>query len=268
MASQLQGQGRPRVRDLHFGVLDAIMNEHNIEPLPRRPSHIVRADASFAEVVQHTDWWLRRNDSILHYRYNRYRATLGIRQPTRDRYPRLAHVDVGCGAGLWSWVLLDWAADYNLAYDRIDLYGVDHSPSMIALAYFMRDGLVETVANYPELHYETNVQMLLQALIENHQEPTDYMITFGHVLVQALAESTALDAISAMLEFTSMIVSILRLQDRQSNCVLVAIDARGRTEEFARGWWALLSNLALAGVRNENLVDANDAKSARLSLVH
>ncbi len=244
------------------------MNEHNIEPLPRRPSHSVRADASFTEVVQHTDWWLRRNDRIPYYRYNRYRTTLGRPQPTTDRYPRLAHVDVGCGAGLWSWVLLDWAADYNLSYDRIDLYGVDHSPFMITLAYFMRDGLAATVANYPELHYEINVQMLLQALIENHQEPTDYMITFGHVLVQALAESTAPDAISAMLNFTSMIVHILRSQDRQSNCVLVAIDARGRTEEFSWAWRALLSNLALAGVRYENIVDASDAKTAQLSLAH
>ncbi len=268
MVSQFQGQAAPRIRDLYFGVLDAIMNEHHVEPLLFRPSLIVSAHASFPEVVQHTDWWLRRNDRIPHYRYNRYRATCGDPQPTGDRRYRLAHVDVGCGAGLWSWVLLDWAADANLAYNLIDLYGIDHSPAMITLANFMRDGFVATVANYPELHYETNVQMLLQALIENHQEPTDYMITFGHVLVQALAESTGPDAISAMLNFTSVIVHILRSQDRQSNCVLAAIDARGRSNEFSWGWQALLSNLALAGVRYENIVDANDAKVARLSLAH
>ncbi len=255
------------------------MNEYNIAPWPSGQwhDHVVGTGASFAEAVQHTDWfcrridleWGRRNGTYRpHYRYRRYREIMGDPISQRENSARLAHVDMGCGAGIFSWALLDWAADYNLAYDRIDLYGVDHSPSMIALAYFMRDRLVAAVANYPELHYETDVQMLSQALIENHQEPTDYMITFGHVLVQALTESTGPDAISAMLNFTSVIVHILRSQDRQSNCDLVAIDARGRSEEFSRGWWALLSNLALAGVRYETIVESGDAKVVRLSLVH
>ena len=232
MVSQFQGQATPRVRDLYFGVLDAIMNENNIGPLPQRPSHIVRADASFTEAVQHTDWWLRRNDSIPYYRYNRYRATLGGPQPIGDSRTRLAQVDIGCGAGLWSWVLLDWATDSNLAYDRIDLYGIDHSAAMITLAIFMRDKLVSNIANYPTLHYETDAQMLLQALTQNHQQPTHYVVTLGHVLVQALADSSGPDAISAILNFTWVITHILRLQDRQSDCVLVTVDALGRSGDL------------------------------------
>lgn len=266
MVRRFQGRPVPRIRDLYHDVLDVTMQAQNIAPLQQRPSHVVRTDASFEEVVQHTDWWLRRNDSRPDYRYRRYREMLGEPQPPRDTNTRLAHVDIGCGAGLWSWVLLDWARDSNLAYDRIDLFGLDHSSEMINLAYLTRSRLTPTIADYPNLYYTNSVEILLSELTAHHRDPTDYAITFGHVLVQAQSDD-------AILNFTRVIIHALRLINGQSQCALVAVDARGRTTEFALGWSSLLSSLEQYGVGYEQVVaqhsfinNSADAKIAYLTL--
>lgn len=255
----------PRIRDLYHGVLDMTLRAQDIEPLQQRPSHVVLADASFQEVVQHTDWWLRRNDNRPHYRYRRYREILGGPQQPRDSNTRLAHVDMGCGAGLFAWVLLDWARDSNLAYDRIDLYGLDHSPEMINLAYLMRARLTPVIIDYPTLHYTNNVEILLRELTAHHQVPADYIITFGHVLAQAHTND-------AILIFARVIVHIiLELIDDQSNCAMVAVDAQRWSNEFASGWNALLTRLTWFGIRHQEITinptsinDGNRAKIARL----
>lgn len=236
----------PLIRDLYIPVLQGVMAEHNIASPIRPPSHVVGADAGFDEVVRNTAWYCWLGDRQPHYRYRRYRDAFGDPQPPRDGHTRLAHVDIGCGAGIFSWALLDWASDSNLAHDRIDLYGLDHSPAMIILAYRMREQLMTSIANYPELHYETMVQMLLQELTAHHQDPTDYIVTFGHVLVQARHPN-------AILNFTRVIVHILGLIGEQSQCALLAVDARRRAREFASGWDALLSSLAQYGVRHEEI---------------
>ena len=245
MVGGFQEQQGPRIRDLYFGVLDAVMHAESIQPLQWRPSHVVQSGASYEEVVQYTDWFCRRSDRIEHYRYNRYREMLGYLQPDSSRTgSRVSHVDIGCGAGLFSWAFLDWAGDSNLEFDRIDLYGLDHSPAMVALSHLMRYRLVEQIPDYPELRYETNLQMLLQALTANHRDPTDYIITLGHVLAQAHTHG-------AIINFTQVIVHILGLVDDQSNCAMVAADAQGWASEFTDGWDLLRSSLEEAGINYE-----------------
>ena len=230
------------IRDRYRGVLDSIMAHHNIEPL-QRPGHVVRANASFTEVVQNTDWFCWRADQVQYrpYRYRRYREVLGyLGQPDR----RLAHVDIGCGAGAFSWALLDWAQESGLSYDRLDLYGLDHSPEMINLAQRMRDGLALYTSDYPDLRYTHDVEALLLGLTEGHQAGTDYLITLGHVLAQSHTND-------AILNFTRVIVYILELLDTRSDCVLMAVDARNWPAAFTEGWDLLLDNLTGAGVRHE-----------------
>ena len=101
MVHTFQGQPAPLIRDRYRGVLDQIMAQHRIPQ--REPSPVVPAGASFAEVVQNTDWFCWRNDSPPPYRYRRYREVLGHLTPSGRRG---AHVDIGCGAGLFSWVFL------------------------------------------------------------------------------------------------------------------------------------------------------------------
>ena len=251
------------------------MNEYNIAPWPSGQwhDHVVGTGASFAEAVQHTDWfcrridleWGRRNGTYRpHYRYRRYREILGYVQPRPD-CNQITHVDIGCGGGLFSWALLDWAREHNLPFNRVSLHGLDHSPSMITLAHFMRDKLIAHIADYPELHYETNLQMLLPELTAHHQNSTGYVITFGHVLAQAQPSD-------AILNFMQVIVHVLELLDAQSNCVVMAVDAQGWSAEFASSWNTLLDRLTWFGIGHQEIAvnqspinDVNRAKAAWLS---
>ena len=263
MVHEFQNQPVRHIQDLYCDVLDAIMFEFNIAPAQDPPDHIVLDNASFPDVFRNTDWYCRRGDSRAHYRYRRYREVLGrIGLPTGN-YP-IAHVDIGCGAGLFSWAFLDWARDGNVSYDRVDLYGLDHSREMINLAHRMRDGLMQKIPKYPNLRYAHDAEALMQELTANHRSGTIYIVTFGHVLVQAhKRDDTA--------RFPQVITHICNLEAQQS-CILLAVDARGECTAFKDAWRGLLTDLKKAGIEHELFTvaptlinDANSAKIARLS---
>ena len=56
---------------------------------------------------------------------------------------------------------------------------------MIRLAQQMRLGLMPHIPNYPAFRYAHSINALLQELSQHHSVGTGYVITFGHVLVQA-----------------------------------------------------------------------------------
>ena len=147
-----------------------------------------------------------------------------------------------------------------MAYDLVDLYGLDHSREMIRLAQQMRDALVPSIPNYPELRYTHSVDALLRDLSQHHVAGTDYTITFGHVLVQAP------DAIP---DFARVVAHVVNLLDAQSNCVVLAVDARGFSDQFAQRWDALLDRLSALGIHHEQQpvqgTRINDAGSAKIA---
>lgn len=252
----------PLIRGCYLDVLEGIMAEHGIPP-QRNPSPTVPADATFAEAVQNTDWFCWRGDNRPLYRYRRYREVLGATRPSGRR---VAHVDIGCGAGLFSWVFLDWVRENNLAYENYEnvvLYGLDHSPEMVRLAQQMRAGLMTNIPNYPELRYTHRVDALLQLLTEHHRPATDYTVTFGHVLVQAPG---------AISEFARVIAHIVQLLDEQSSCAVLAVDARGESSQLAQRWIGLLDRLSRLRIQHQQVAvrftlinNSSDAKIVRLS---
>ena len=264
MVQGLQGHSAIRIRDLYPGVLGNVMNAYNIQSLAGAPDHVVRADASFEEVVQHTDWFCWRRDSRPHYRYRRYREVLG-HVPLSGH--RVAHVDIGCGAGLFAWAFLDWARDFNLPFHLVDLYGLDHSPMMIYLAHEMRRCLTPIVIDYPNSLYTYSIDTLRRVLEEGHRPGIDYIITLGHVLAQVV-ETQNTDAIPA---FTQVIRHIVGLPDNQSNYILIAVDAQNWSAGLAQGWTGLLDGLATYNIGHQEIAinatpinDGNRAKIARL----
>ena len=247
------------IRDLYQGVIRQVMEERGIDPDHR--GYVVEADAGFTEVIQHTNWYLDRGDQEQYYRYRRYREVLEL-IPIGGR--RLVHVDIGCGAGLFSWVLLDLAREKGIALDRVDLYGLDHNPEMINLAQAVRARLIHHIANYPALRYVHIVDDLLRELNEYRLADTDCIVTFGHVLVQANTPQNQEN-------FTRILVRIRGLLNDQRNCFAVGVDARNYTEEFAEGWQALLNGIGRAGIGHQLIQvprtwinDSNGAKIARL----
>lgn len=242
MVSGLPGQQTLRIQNLFYGVLAAIRCQHGIAA-PSWSPYIVPANASFADVVQNTDWYCWRGDSQPPYRYRRYLEVLQrIKLPDGDYDYPVAHVDIGCGAGLFSWAFLDWAKDNNIGYDRVALHGYDHSSEMINLSHQMRAGLMQSIPNYPDLHYTDCVASLLTELTRQHRDRTIYIVTFGHVLVQA---QSANDISS----FANIIAHILSL-GVPCPCVLAAVDAKGRRGAFASGWNTLLTSLTAAEIQH------------------
>lgn len=248
------------------------MDEHEIPPVGRPPNHVVPASAGFTEVTQYTDWYVadrglgiwpnyRRNQP--NYRYRRYLEALGLLNAGGRRE---AQVDIGCGAGLFSWAFLDWARAQEIAYSNIDLYGYDHCRAIISLAGTIRDELIQRAPDYPILHYEHNIDSFLSLLTGQSQPDTDYNVTLGHVLVQ----SQAPDDIRT---FTRIILHVLELLEPNCNCMLVALDSRRSSNVFADGWNELFRMLVAAGVEYQQIdvprtaiSNSNDTKLAIVQL--
>ena len=134
----------------------------------------------------------------------------------------MAHVDIGCGAGAFSWAFIDWATEKGVELNRVSLYGLDHSPAMLYLAQEIRSRLSDTILDYPDLYYYQDVASLLDQLKEKHQEDKDYTITFGHVLVQVYGQDNADEAIY---EFAQIVAQAYNMLGGLPLCNLVAVDA-------------------------------------------
>lgn len=248
MVGHHQTQGVELIKNHYREEIRNIMLGYQIAPTQPN-THIVLADADFEKVVQHSHWFLDRNDTRPHYRYERYWEVLGYRQALAFMQPkenRTAHVDIGCGAGLFSWAVLDRARQQGMDFNDIDLYGLDHSPAMINLAEVVKERLMQHIAGYPVLRYHHVVDQLLEDLTTYSAGETDYIISLGHVLVQAKAPSDVQN-------FTRVISHITNLVGDGCRCALVAIDGRNWGHEFTVRWDELLNNLDANGIRPTRL---------------
>ena len=208
------------VKDHYQEVIEEIIARCGLKSLDEAPTSAVSETAEFNEVLLHTNWFAHRGDSRPHYRYRRYRELLDYFETSGER--RVANVDIGSGAGVFSWVFLDWAADHDLCFDHVDLYGFDHSMAMKNLARLVRSDLAQYVDDYPALHYSCDLDDFLQQLTENHVAGTDYVITLGHVLAQTFRNSAG-----DIENFAEIIARVCDLLDDASTCVLIAADAQG-----------------------------------------
>ena len=248
-----------RVKEQYQGIIRDIMKERNIKPLHSSPTYVVGTNTRFAEAVQHTDRYVGKGHddqpgNSPHYRYNRYEAILRC-LPIFEK--RIVHVDIGCGAGLFSWALLDWATKNGVGRDRVEQYGYDHSSSMLKLAAMIRDELTQSIEDYPDAHDYYDIDPLLEQLSDDRRKDMDYIITFGHVLVQAQSRS-------AIASFTRIIGHVVGLMGPQSKCALVAVDAVRQPILFANGWKSLLHSLERESTRHQLHHDGDNAKYALL----
>ena len=232
------------VKDYYQRVIQEIMEDAGISLLSQRPSYVLATDAELKEVVQYTEAFVSgRLDERPPYRYRRYLEVLRYLETSKKR---MAHVDIGCGAGLFSWAFLDWSTEMEVGLDRLDLYGFDHSAEMIYLAQDISYRLRKLIPDYPALHYHEDVDSLLRALTSSHRDDTDYIVTFGHVLVQSHEPGD-------IGTFAEVITHILNMKDSSSTCTFVAVDARGSKISFGAGWDSLLKLLALDDVGHKEL---------------
>lgn len=239
---------RSLIKQRYHHVIYTLMEDHNMTSAPfQKPNYIVSPNAGASEAVHYTGWYVTgRYDKPSHYRYNRYEEALRRHVKSGYGMERVAHVDIGCGAGLFSWAFLDWATEKGIGHDRVDLYGYDHCTAMITLASEIRSRIMQVepiIFNYPSLHDHTIANFLRQLKMTWHPN-TDYVITFGHVLAQSYMQSYNSSTSSIVNEFARIIAYIMDIKSAEAKCEIVAVDAKGWTDEFARGWNLLLSHLA------------------------
>ena len=270
------------IKDTYQGIIRQIMREQK-PPVPvmhSPPPRDIFPNDGVAPILQHTDWYLHQGDIYSakqfghpyrpHYRYRRYLEALNeINRFGQPFGGRIVHVDIGCGAGLFSWVFLDWAISSQIEYGRIDLYGLDHCQEMINLAYLMRTKFIGRIGDYPMLHYFSDLNDFIPHLTHSQNENADYVITFGHALVQAFQSDR-----KNILTFAQIIENIIWVMKAQFSCKLIAVDARRESSTFTVAWELLLNTLRQAEIghqlydmRATAINNSNDVRLASLYLI-
>ena len=234
------------LRDTYVPAIREIMAEHRIEAAPTQPPYEVYVGASFKDAVQYADWYLTAHgNEIEHYRFDRYFNA--IDQALANRTGRWLHIDIGCGAGPFSWAFLDWAAKHHITSAGLGLYGYDPSQEMIRLAWMLRARLRSVVPDYPSLRYDSNFNSFLRRLthIRSH---ASCLITLGHVLAGNHDDAD-------ISTFTRIMERMTRLTDYVSEVWLLTSDATSdrHRDSFENGWSTLLSALRDSGVQRRSV---------------
>ena len=115
---------------------------------------------------------------------------------------------------------------------------------MLDLAEMVKVKLSRRISAYPELNYHRNVNDLLQNLSESHEEDTDYIVTFGYVLIQVWEHSR-----HSIKDFARIIAYIARLPG--ARCTVLEIDAYSgdRPTKLAAAKASLRENVVSLGIK-------------------
>ena len=227
------------IKDDYVSIFKKIRRRYGEE----RSTCQVSPDDSLKKVIGYTRNYVIEHREP-HFRYNYYNNALSRALKCLNFKPgsRLVHFDIGCGPGLFAWVIHDYMESL-FPLGSVDCYGYDHSPEMIRLARLFFDAFP---AEYDFKGFHDKVD-ILQVLVTRDFSECDVVVTFGHVLVQVQAHPVAIG------DFRELISCLFPLR----SCVLVAVDAYsgGKTREiFQNQCSALRAALEEAGVQCANWV--------------
>ena len=202
------------IRDRYREIIRALAKEHGEEG----SGYYIDKNATLARCLKYTMDFVVKGTKI-HYRYSMYKRAL---QYNMDKHPAnsntLIHLDIGCGPGLFSWVV----ADYFRSKSSIDveLYGYDYAPKMVKLARLIRKLLGED-ERYSCHHKK---EKLIRLLRESKANRPYILVTCGHVLIQTSSNH------KAQADFAQIIAKLAQLAD----CQIVAVDAHtgNRPQQF------------------------------------
>ena len=223
------------IRDKYREIIQVLAKEHKATD----SSHIISQNATRIQCIGYADHHIvAAQYERPHYRYDRYRRALASElhlHPVRGG--TVIHVDVGCGPGLFTWVVRDFFRKIPNIY--IKFYGYDHAPNMARFAIYLWKRFEEDT-DYLCYH---NLPELLNSLEEECATNSHVIITFGHVLVQTV------DNARALAEFARIIAKCARL----ANCLVIAVDAQtgDRPKDFRRSLGSLKTFLENRGLTIE-----------------
>lgn len=105
--------------------------------------HEIPGNISLKEAIGYTGEFIVESGEE-HFRYDYYRKKIN-NTPTMfgiGRVKKIVHLDLGCGPGLFSWVVRDYMLkSYGKKPGDIEFIGYDHAQNMIRLAKLFQEYL-------------------------------------------------------------------------------------------------------------------------------
>lgn len=120
------------IRDRYVSVIGRMASRFGRES----GDHVIPRDATLPRCIDYAARYLYEGDTDEHYRYKRYmRALEDLLRNYGDhrKTSTIVHVDVGCGPGLFSWVVHDYFK-HREPKTEIELHAYDNTPTMVELA--------------------------------------------------------------------------------------------------------------------------------------
>ena len=220
------------IRDRYTEIIGHLVREHGSAV----SGYEISKDAPLAQCIGYARRFIvgRANDEP-HYRYNRYMDLLkpALRQQSAIA-GRMVHVDIGCGPGLFMWVVRDCFRPSSKI--DVEYYGYDHAKDMARLAKIIWNRLEEGV-RYSFYHSIRDLESNMELATADRR---NVLVTLGHVLVQTVDNDSALD------DFARIIAKCARM----ANCLVIAVDARTgeRPMDFRRALGKLKASLERRGL--------------------
>lgn len=174
------------IRSQYADTLRALAGDYNLDDEPA--DYRIRATATTTECKKYAVRYLvGREDSRPHYRYDRYRSILEYALTQYGCGESVIHMDLGCGPGLFTWVVRDFFLQHS--HIKVRYYGYDYAPNMIALAREIWDCL-DTQEKFSLYHSIDEIITVAQKLSVS----ADFVIvTFGRVLFQTRDNQEAME---------------------------------------------------------------------------
>ena len=228
------------IRDNYIPAFNSIARVHGERP---STAHI-GPDDSLQKVLGYTRRYVVVQ-ATQHFRYDYYRDALSLALTRLNFEPadrRVVHLDIGCGPGVFSWVMYDYMAAQNtLDPGQADYYGYDHCAAMIKLANLF----LERLPDRYEFDGYSGLAEISTTLAGNDLTNCDVVVTFGYALVQVRDNPTALS------DFATLISCLFP----SHSCIMVAADThnnRPRRDAFHDQCRALATALDTVGVALKN----------------
>ena len=198
------------IRDNYVSTLNAIAQGCGEEPSTAQigPNDSLQKTIGYTRefVVVHT---------TPHFRYQYYYGALSLAFAQLGFDPadrRVVHLDIGCGPGVFSWVMYDHMASHETRDPgHVDYYGYDHAAAMIQLAHLF----LERFPDKYEFYGHSDLAEIGTALADRDLSNCDVVITFGYALVQVRDNPAALG------NFATLIACVFP----SHSCIVVAADA-------------------------------------------
>ena len=228
------------IRDNYVPVFNAIARIHREQPSTAQ----IGPDDSLRKVLGYTRQYVIEQ-TTRHFRYDYYRDALSLALTRLNFEPadrRVVHLDIGCGPGVFSWVMYDYmAAQDTLDAGQVDYYGYDHCAATIELASLF----LERFPDRYEFNGYSDLADISTTLAENDLTNCVVVVTFGYALVQVRDDPTALD------DFATLIGCLFP----SHSCIMVAADAhndRPTRDAFHDQCRAFATALNAVGVALQN----------------